>query len=330
MPLMQPSARSARPPICEPLLTSLAGGGFLLARPAGGEPEIFDFFVQTPRQKRPAGGLDFAPVLVDFGPAQQEFHVGLGAAAVPGDCGRDLRGSRGAGESAAAPRSWRRPLSWRVVAWCRRLTRSTSPRFSCRSWSARRRRWHWCRHRTRRACRRRRVSGLRMRNRQTCWRSWPGGRVPAFTRGAPGQRLVRDCRARGGLLTLRDLDVLPGDPPAPDTHAPVTAPSSGSMRRPRPVAAWWPLRWACWNRWRSTAQDWGSERSILAVLGAMDAANRLRAATLHTNPRRGACRTLAQRGAAWRPGGRRRCRKTCSVAAPRTSAWWTSRAIWPA
>lgn len=70
--------------VCEPLLTSLAGGGFLLARPAGAEPEVFDFFVQTPQIQRPEREIDFHPVVVDFGTAVQEFHVGLGAAAVPG------------------------------------------------------------------------------------------------------------------------------------------------------------------------------------------------------------------------------------------------------
>ena len=70
--------------VCEPMLTSLAGGGFLLARPANKPPEVFDFFVQTPKGKRPEAELDFHPVVADFGTAEQEFHVGLGAAAVPG------------------------------------------------------------------------------------------------------------------------------------------------------------------------------------------------------------------------------------------------------
>ncbi len=70
--------------VCEPLLTSLAGGGYLMARPAGGEPILFDFFVQTPGRPRPEAELDFHPILADFGAASQEFHVGLGAAAVPG------------------------------------------------------------------------------------------------------------------------------------------------------------------------------------------------------------------------------------------------------
>ena len=68
--------------VAEPLLCSLGGGGFLLAHPADGPPVLYDFFAQTPGQARP--GADFRAVEVDFGPATQEFHIGLGAAAVPG------------------------------------------------------------------------------------------------------------------------------------------------------------------------------------------------------------------------------------------------------
>ena len=70
--------------VCEPMLTSLGGGGYLMARPAGQDPILFDFFVQTPARARPEPALDFYPILADFGTAKQEFHVGLGAMAVPG------------------------------------------------------------------------------------------------------------------------------------------------------------------------------------------------------------------------------------------------------
>lgn len=68
--------------VVEPMLTSLGGGGFLLAHPAQGQPVLFDFFTQTPQQKR--NDLDFHEVAVDFGDAVQTFHVGLGSIAVPG------------------------------------------------------------------------------------------------------------------------------------------------------------------------------------------------------------------------------------------------------
>ncbi|WP_017324456.1 gamma-glutamyltransferase [Synechococcus sp. PCC 7336] len=70
--------------VAEPALTSAGGGGFCLAHTQAGDNVLFDFFTQTPRQKRPAGKSNFYPVLVDFGGVQQEFHVGLGSMAVPG------------------------------------------------------------------------------------------------------------------------------------------------------------------------------------------------------------------------------------------------------
>ncbi len=70
--------------VTEPVLTSLGGGGFLLAQSAGGDARVYDFFVHTPQRKRPRAELDFAPIDADFGTAVQEFHIGWGAAATPG------------------------------------------------------------------------------------------------------------------------------------------------------------------------------------------------------------------------------------------------------
>jgi gamma-glutamyltranspeptidase/glutathione hydrolase len=72
--------------VAEPTLTSLAGGGFLLARTREGEEVLFDFFVDTPGRER-AGApdpLDFEEVVVRFSGAEQAFHDGLGSVAVPG------------------------------------------------------------------------------------------------------------------------------------------------------------------------------------------------------------------------------------------------------
>ena len=80
----------------EPVLASLAGGGFLLAHPAGADPVLYDFFVQTPLAKQAPQDLDFYPVEVDFGGVTQEFHIGVGSTATPGfvrgifDIHRDL------------------------------------------------------------------------------------------------------------------------------------------------------------------------------------------------------------------------------------------------
>lgn len=73
--------------VTESALTSAAGGGFLLAHTKHNDNILFDFFSQTPRQKRTKGDINFYPVEVDFGDAVQEFHIGLGSMAVPGNIG---------------------------------------------------------------------------------------------------------------------------------------------------------------------------------------------------------------------------------------------------
>ncbi|MEC4802670.1 MAG: gamma-glutamyltransferase [Jaaginema sp. PMC 1079.18] len=70
--------------VVEPTLTSAGGGGFLLARTCQGENILFDFFSQTPRHKKSTEAIDFYPIEVNFGDAIQQFHIGLGAMAVPG------------------------------------------------------------------------------------------------------------------------------------------------------------------------------------------------------------------------------------------------------
>ena len=70
--------------IAEPLLASLGGGGFLVSMPASGAPLVYDFFCQTPAQRRPENEIDFYPIMADFGTALQEFHIGMGSMAVPG------------------------------------------------------------------------------------------------------------------------------------------------------------------------------------------------------------------------------------------------------
>jgi gamma-glutamyltranspeptidase/glutathione hydrolase len=71
--------------VAEPVLCSLGGGGFLLALPVRAKPPLlYDFFVQTPLQKRPREEVEFRPIVADFGVAQQEFHIGLGSLATPG------------------------------------------------------------------------------------------------------------------------------------------------------------------------------------------------------------------------------------------------------
>lgn len=70
--------------VAEPVLSSFAGGGFLLAETANGQQTLYDFFVQTPRKIKPESELSFFPILADFGYAKQEFHIGPGSVATPG------------------------------------------------------------------------------------------------------------------------------------------------------------------------------------------------------------------------------------------------------
>ncbi|MEN8134247.1 MAG: gamma-glutamyltransferase [Thermodesulfobacteriota bacterium] len=77
--------------VAEPCLTSLGGGGFLLARTAEPMAEkqevLFDFFVDTPGLGLDTGNLEphFFPVTVHFPGSDQDFNVGLGSVAVPGN-----------------------------------------------------------------------------------------------------------------------------------------------------------------------------------------------------------------------------------------------------
>ncbi|BAC90300.1 gamma-glutamyltransferase family protein [Gloeobacter violaceus] len=71
--------------VAEATLTSAGGSGFLLAHTATGEDILFDFFSQTPLRRRAAREVNFYPVSVNFGDAAQEFHIGPGSMAVPGN-----------------------------------------------------------------------------------------------------------------------------------------------------------------------------------------------------------------------------------------------------
>lgn len=70
--------------VAEPSLTSLAGGGFLLAAPRGADEVLFDFFVDTPGLGHTGPAATMVPVTIRFPGADQVFHVGHGAIASPG------------------------------------------------------------------------------------------------------------------------------------------------------------------------------------------------------------------------------------------------------
>jgi len=267
--------------ICEPLLTSLAGGGFLLARPAGQAPEVFDFFVQTPQQKRPAKDLDFAPVLVDFGPAQQEFHVGLGAAAVPGVAAgifavHEALGALPLPEIMAPAIDLARrgvmqtpyqahlteilqPILERTPAALALVSPPDTPDMPARAGQ--------------------RVVHADLADLLSLLaREGSAG----FYQGEPGQRLVRDCRTQGGLLTHADLaayQVIRRKPVHTFSHGAEfwfnAPPSPGGSLVAFALAMLDPLT--------ARTRERSGELEALLLLGAMDAANRLRAETLKDN-----------------------------------------------
>jgi gamma-glutamyltranspeptidase/glutathione hydrolase len=73
--------------VCEPVLAAPGGGGFLMAHEGGkdaGAVRLFDFFCDAPRVRRDPGTIEFTEVFADFGATRQAFHIGAGAAAVPG------------------------------------------------------------------------------------------------------------------------------------------------------------------------------------------------------------------------------------------------------
>ncbi|MGB0929379.1 MAG: gamma-glutamyltransferase [Chitinophagales bacterium] len=70
--------------VAESASISIGGGGFLLSHQPNGQQYLYDFFTQTPLQKRTDGLLDFFPAEIRFKDNSQIFHVGLGSAATPG------------------------------------------------------------------------------------------------------------------------------------------------------------------------------------------------------------------------------------------------------
>ena len=70
--------------VSEYTLTGAGGGGAFLACPVNSEPTLFDFFVDTPPPQKEKD-LDFFSIQVDFGPSQQEFHIGQSSVAIPGN-----------------------------------------------------------------------------------------------------------------------------------------------------------------------------------------------------------------------------------------------------
>jgi gamma-glutamyltranspeptidase / glutathione hydrolase len=71
--------------VCEPMLMGLGGGGLATVREgATGDVHVLFFFSIFPGMDHGLEPRDFKALEVDYGPTTQTFHVGRGAAAVPG------------------------------------------------------------------------------------------------------------------------------------------------------------------------------------------------------------------------------------------------------
>lgn len=62
--------------VCEPLLTGLGAGGYMLVGPPGGDDVLLDFFVEAPGRGDPPHRAELVPVSIVFGDVVQVFHVG--------------------------------------------------------------------------------------------------------------------------------------------------------------------------------------------------------------------------------------------------------------
>lgn len=70
--------------ISEPCMNSAGGGAFVVTYTENGSASLYDFFVQTPKHKRPREEIQFFPVEINYGATSDVFHVGMGSAGVPG------------------------------------------------------------------------------------------------------------------------------------------------------------------------------------------------------------------------------------------------------
>jgi gamma-glutamyltranspeptidase/glutathione hydrolase len=257
--------------VCEPLLTSLGGGGFLLAQPAGEPPVVFDFFVHTPGTRKHESELDFYPILADFGAATQEFHIGLGSMAVPGVAAGVFTVHRAFGSLPMAE----------IMAPAIRLAREGVVISDFQNY----------------------VSNILLAilnvtpqaMRLVATDEAPdrvaeaGERVFApdladtfealvregpdwFYRGEPAQQLARDCAERGGMLSLDDLAayrVITRQAVRANSHGASFAfnapPSQGGTLVAHALAMLDPVD--------LEHDDWGSPRHVLAMVSAIRAAN---------------------------------------------------------
>jgi gamma-glutamyltranspeptidase/glutathione hydrolase len=263
--------------VCEPLLTSLGGGGFLMARPAHGEPSVYDFFAHTPARRQHEKAIDFFPILADFGTTKQEFHIGLGSMAVPGTVAGlfevQRRHCRLDMEDIVAPATRFAREGVEINALQENISQILLPILEASP------------------------GAMRL----VATEAEPDHIAPAgsvvthhelagtlealaregsdlFYRGELARRLADDCREQGGQLTLADLDgyrVI--------RRAPVALEAMGAKfafnAPPSPGASLLAFALSMLEGIDLRAAGWGTERHCLAIAHAIEASARLREAT---------------------------------------------------
>jgi gamma-glutamyltranspeptidase/glutathione hydrolase len=73
---------------CEPLLTGLGAGGYMLVAQPDRAPVLLDFFVEAPgRGADPTARAELVPISVSFGDAIQVFNIGAASGRRPSSRG---------------------------------------------------------------------------------------------------------------------------------------------------------------------------------------------------------------------------------------------------
>lgn len=258
--------------VCEPMLASLGGGGFLLAQKAGQTARVFDFFVQVPSAANRE--MDFYPIQADFGTATQEFHIGMGSIAVPGVV---------AGLFAIHSTHCRLPLAKifepavllarkgvEVNALQRYISEILRPIIEARPAALSLASPAGGEARLAR-------EGERITNPALAdtFEALAGHGPDWFYAGEPGRKLVRDCRDGGGLITAEDLanyHVMLRNPVTVNSHGASIAFNSP----PSPGGTLVAFALSLLDRLGAGSFPWGGRRHAMALARVMEASGLVR------------------------------------------------------
>ena len=257
--------------IAEPLLVSLGGGGFLLALPERQKPRVYDFFCQTPGHRRGDQELDFYPITADFGTATQDFHIGMGSIAVPGLTAGIFEAHRELGrmpiEEIFTPAIELARTGVRVDSFHRYILRILSPiieatpeAFSLYESPAN-------------------PGELIFEGEMLCNPEAAAALEALIVegpdllyRGEWAARLVEDCRAKGGHLTLEDLGSY-----RVEHREPVVFRHRGARCAinppPSPGGSLVAFALGVMSDWNPAGDDWGTSGHVLNLLRGMRAAS---------------------------------------------------------